>query len=498
MEASKNDKNKQMKLLKDIIYSVRIENVIGSTNIAVEHIAFDSREVAQYCMFVAVKGTQVDGHAFIAKAIELGAIAVVCEDIPEKLVDGVTYIQVLDSSNALGVIASNFYDNPSEKIKLIGVTGTNGKTTSVTLMYELFQLFGERVGLISTVQNKIHNEVYKATHTTPNAIELNALLAKMVEKGCEYCFMEVSSHAVDQKRIAGVSFSGGIFTNISRDHLDYHKTFDNYIAAKKAFFDVLPSEAFALTNEDHEYGQVMVSETKAKVYSYGLNAIANFKAKILENRLDGSLLTIDNKEVYTKLIGKFNAYNALVAYAVGVLLGKEELEVLTMLSNLTPPEGRFQHVISDTGVIAIVDYAHTPDALENVLNTIKNIRTGNELVITIVGCGGDRDKGKRPLMAEVACRLSDQVVFTSDNPRSEEPEAIIRDMEEGVPAKDYRKTLSIVQRREAIKTACSIARKDDIILIAGKGHEKYQIVKDEVLDFDDKETVVEILKKMNK
>ncbi|MCT4581234.1 MAG: UDP-N-acetylmuramoyl-L-alanyl-D-glutamate--2,6-diaminopimelate ligase [Flavobacteriales bacterium] len=487
-----------MKLLKDIIYSVRIENVIGSTNVAVEHVAFDSREVAQYSLFVAVNGTQVDGHEYIAMAIQKGAVAIVCEVVPEELIEGVTYIQVLDSSNALGIVAANFYDNPSEKIKLVGVTGTNGKTTSVTLMYELFQLFGERVGLISTVQNKIHNEVYKATHTTPNAIELNALLAKMVEKKCTYCFMEVSSHAVDQKRVAGVCFSGGVFTNISRDHLDYHKTFDNYIAAKKAFFDALPSDAFALTNEDHEYGEVMMSETKAKVHSYGLNAVADFKAKILENRLDGSLLVIDGKEVYTKLIGKFNAYNALVAYAVGVLLGKEELEVLTMLSSLTPPEGRFQHVISETGVIAIVDYAHTPDALENVLNTIKNIRTGNELVITVVGCGGDRDKGKRPLMAEVACRLSDQVVFTSDNPRSENPETIIQEMEAGVPAKDYRKTLSITHRREAIKTACSIARKDDIILIAGKGHEKYQIIKDEVLDFDDKEIVIEILKKLNK
>jgi len=487
-----------MKLLKDIIYSVRIEDVIGVTNIAVEHLAFDSRKVKQYSVFVAVKGTQVDGHLYISKAIEKGAVAIVCQELPEVLEDSVTYIKVLDSSNALGVIASNFYDNPSEKIKLIGVTGTNGKTTSVTLMYDLFQLFGAKVGLISTVENKINNEVYVATHTTPDAIELNELLAKMVEKGCQYCFMEVSSHAVSQKRIAGISFSGGVFTNISRDHLDYHKTFDSYISAKKVFFDMLPERAFALTNIDQEHGETMVQDTKAKVYNYGLNSIADFKAKILENRFDGSLLSIDNKEVYTKLIGEFNAYNSLVAYAVGVLLGKEELEVLTMLSSLRPPEGRFQHFVSKSGVIAIVDYAHTSDALENVLKTIKNIRTGNELVITVVGCGGDRDKGKRPLMAEVASRLSDQVIFTSDNPRNENPETIIEEMEAGVAAENYRKTLSVTQRKEAIKTACSLARKDDIILIAGKGHEKYQIVNEVVLPFDDKETVLEILKKLNK
>lgn len=487
-----------MKLLKEIIYSVRIEDVIGSTNIAIEHMAFDSREVTQYSVFIAMKGTQVDGHLYIEKAIEKGAVAIICQKLPSELKNGVTYIKVLDTANALGIIAANFYDNPSEKIKLIGVTGTNGKTTSVSLMYELFQLFGTKAGLISTVENKIHNEVYKATHTTPDAIELNQLLAKMVEKGCQYCFMEVSSHAVSQKRIAGVHFSGAVFTNISRDHLDYHKTFDNYITAKKAFFDGLPEEAFALTNIDHEHGETMVQDTKAKVYHYGLNSFADFKAKILENRFDGSLLLINNKEVYTKLIGEFNAYNSLVAYAVGVLLGKEELEVLTMLSSLNAPEGRFQHFVSETGVIAIVDYAHTSDALENVLKTIKNIRTGNELVITVVGCGGDRDKGKRPLMAEVATRLSDQVIFTSDNPRTENPESIITEMEAGVAPENYKKTLSITQREEAIKTACSLARKDDIILIAGKGHEKYQIINNEVLDFDDKETVIRILKKMNK
>jgi UDP-N-acetylmuramoyl-L-alanyl-D-glutamate--2,6-diaminopimelate ligase len=487
-----------MKLLKEIIYSVRIEDVIGSTNIAVEHLAFDSREVTQYSVFIAMRGTQVDGHLYIEKAIDKGAVAIICEELPEYLKEGITYIKVLDSADALGTVAANFYDSPSEKLKLIGVTGTNGKTTSVSLMYELFQLFGAKVGLISTVENKIHNEVYVATHTTPNAIELNKLLAKMVEKGCQFCFMEVSSHAIAQKRIAGVHFSGAVFTNITRDHLDYHKTFDNYIAAKKAFFDALPAEAFALTNIDQEHGETMVQDTKAKIYHYGLNSFADFKAKILENRFDGSLLSIDNREIHTKLIGEFNAYNSLVAYAVGVLLGKEELEVLTMLSNLSAPEGRFQHFVSKTGVIAIVDYAHTSDALENVLKTINNIRTGNELVITVVGCGGDRDKGKRPLMAEVASRLSDQVIFTSDNPRTENPESIITEMEAGVAADNYKKTLSITQRKEAIKTACNLARKDDIILIAGKGHEKYQLVNGEVLQFDDKETVIEILKKLNK
>lgn len=487
-----------MKLLKDIIYSVRIDSIIGSTNIAVENIASDSRKITQYGVFVAINGTQIDGHLYINKAIEKGAIAIICETLPNNIVNGVTYVKVVDSADALGFVASNFYNNPSENIKLIGVTGTNGKTTSVTLMFELFKLFGEKVGLISTVQNIVHNQKYESTHTTPNAIELNSLLAKMVKKKCSYCFMEVSSHAIEQKRISGVKFSGGVFTNISREHLDYHKTLDNYIKVKKTFFDKLPSSAFAITNIDQEHGELMIRDSKAKKYTYGLNSYADYKAKILENRLDGSLLTIENKEIHTKLIGKFNAYNSLVAYAVGVLLGKEELEVLTMLSNLTPPEGRFQHIISKTGVIGIVDYAHTPDALENVLNTIKNIRTGNELVITVIGCGGDRDKGKRPIMAEVACKLSDQVIFTSDNPRTENPNDIIKDMEKGVPAKDYKKTLSITQRKDAIKTACNMARKDDIILIAGKGHEKYQIIGNEVFDFDDKEIVIEILKKLDK
>ena len=487
-----------MKLLKDILYSVSIKETVGSTNVEVSGLAFDSRSVNESFTFVAVNGSQVDGHNYISIAIDNGAKSIICEQFPAVLVDEVTYVRVADSAFSLGVVASNFYDNPSEKIKLIGVTGTNGKTTSVTLMYEMFQSLGEKVGLLSTVENKINDKVYKATHTTPNAIELNALLSKMVEADCKYCFMEVSSHAVDQKRIAGVRFSGGVFTNITRDHLDYHKTFENYFEAKKGFFDALPSDAFVLTNSEQEFGEEIMKDTKAKVYTYGLNAYSNFRAKILENQFDGSLLLIDNKEVYTKLIGKFNAYNSLVTYAVGVLAGYDELDVLTKLSNLTPPDGRFQQDVSATGVIAIVDYAHTPDALENVLKTIKNIRTGNETVITVVGCGGDRDKGKRPLMAKVACQLSDQVLFTSDNPRSENPETIIEEMEAGIPAQDYKKTLSITNRKEAIKTACKMANKGDIVLVAGKGHETYQIIGDEVLDFDDYKIVKETLKKLNK
>lgn len=487
-----------MKLLKDIIYGARIEEIVGVSNLAIEHVAFDSRKVRKCTLFIAVKGTQADGHGFINQAIENGAEGIVCEVMPVELKKGVTYIRVKNSSEALGIIASNFYENPSEKLKLVGVTGTNGKTTSVTLLYDMFRLLGNKVGLISTVQNKVHTEVVEATHTTPDAIQLNELLYKMVEKGCTYCFMEVSSHAVDQKRIAGVKFSGGVFTNITRDHLDYHKTFDNYIAAKKGFFDALSEDAFALTNMDDVHGDTMVLDTKADKHTYGVKNFADFKGKIIENRFDGLVLEINHKEVYTKLIGDFNAYNALVAYGVGILLGQNELDVLTTLSNLSAPEGRFQHIASKTGITAIVDYAHTPDALENVLKTIKNIRTGNEMVITVVGCGGDRDRGKRPLMADIACQYSDQVVFTSDNPRSEDPEMIIDEMKEGVSASDFRKTLSITNRKEAIKTACSISHTGDIILIAGKGHEKYQIVGDEVLPFDDMEIVVETFKNLDK
>lgn len=487
-----------MKLLKDIIYGVRIEEVVGSTNIAIEHVAYDSRQVTKFSMFVALRGTQVDGHGFIEKAIADGAVAIICEDLPNELKDGVTYIKAVNSSTALGVVAGNFYEHPSEKLKLIGVTGTNGKTTSVTLMYDLFRLFGEKVGLISTVVNKIHNEVIASTHTTPNVLDLNELLSKMVEKGCKFCFMEVSSHAVHQHRIHGVQFAGGVFTNITRDHLDYHKTFDAYIAAKKGFFDMLPASAFALTNADQTHGETMVSDTKAKVFTYSVNQPSDFKTKVIENSFSGLHLMVDNKDAFLKLIGDFNAYNATVAYVVAVLLGKDKLEVLAALSSLEPPAGRFQQYASQTGVTAIVDYAHTPDALENVLKTIKNIRKGNEMVITVVGCGGDRDKGKRPVMADIATKFSDQVILTSDNPRTEDPEVIIQEMKDGVAIDNVKKVLSITSRKEAISTACALAHGGDILLIAGKGHEDYQIIGTEKIHFDDYETVTETLKNLNK
>ncbi len=487
-----------MRLLKDIIYGVRIENVIGSTNIAIDGIAYDSRNIVQFGMFVAIPGTQVDGHDFIPKAIEAGAIAILCEKQPETLVEGIAYIIVKDAASSLGVVASNFYDNPSEKMKLVGVTGTNGKTTSATLMYNLFRMMGYKAGLISTVVNRIHTEEVRATHTTPNSLDLNKLLAEMVDKGCEYCFMEVSSHAVAQKRISGLHFTGGIFTNISRDHLDYHGTFDNYIVAKKGFFDTLPSGAFALTNADQALGETMVQDTKARVYTYALNSVADFKAKILENQFNGLHLHIDGQELYSKLIGGFNAYNILAAYSAATLLGHDKIDILTTISSLNSVEGRFEYLRSAKGVTGIVDYAHTPDALENVLKTIKDIRTGNELVITVVGCGGDRDKGKRPLMASIACQFSDQVIFTSDNPRSENPEAIIQDMQKGVEPIDYKKTVAIPNRREAIKMAVSMAHAGDILLIAGKGHENYQIIGDETFPFDDMEILNETLKVLDK
>ncbi len=487
-----------MKLLKDIIYGVRIDDIVGSTNIAIEHVAYDSRKVSQFTMFVALKGTQVDGHVFIEKAIADGAESIVCEELPKVLHKNITYIKVANSAKALGIIAANFYDNPSEKLKLIGVTGTNGKTTSVTLMYDLFRLFGLKVGLISTVVNKIHNEVIPSTHTTPNSLDLNDLLHKMVEKGCKFCFMEVSSHAVDQSRVHGVKFAGGVFTNITRDHLDYHKTFDNYITAKKGFFDALPEGSFALTNADQTHGETMVQDTRAKVYTYSVKNPSDFRTKVIENRFEGLHLEVDKKDTHLKLIGDFNAYNATVAYAVAVLLGKDRLEVLAALSNLEPPAGRFQQIVTDTGINAIVDYAHTPDALENVLKTIKNIRTGNEMVITVIGCGGNRDKGKRPIMAEIAARLSDQVILTSDNPRFEDPDAIIEEMKTGVPPQDFKKVLSITKRKEAISTACALAHSGDILLVAGKGHENYQIIGDEVLPFDDLKIVTETLKNLNK
>lgn len=482
-----------MKLLKDILYKAGIEDIIGSTNIAVEKIGFDSRKIEKFSVFVALRGTQVDGHDFLEKAVEGGVVAVVCEKFPEQTSSKVTYVKVKNSHIALGYMAANFYDNPSEKIKLVGVTGTNGKTTTATMLYELFKTLGRKVGLLSTVRNLIGNEVVLATHTTPDPLQLNSLLSKMVEVGCTHCFMEVSSHAIHQNRIKGVQFDGAVFTNITHDHLDYHGTFDEYIKAKKMFFDGLSDSAFALVNTDDKQGEIMLQNCKATKRTYAFKSLADYKGKIIENQFDGLLLNIQGNEVWTKLIGAFNAYNALAVYAVAELLGEDKIDILTALSKIGAVEGRFQYIKSESGVVGIVDYAHTPDALENVLKTIKEIRTGNETVISVIGCGGDRDKAKRPIMAQIACDLSDKVLFTSDNPRSENPESIIKDMEKGVEPIHFKKTLSITDRREAIKAACSMCQAGDIVLIAGKGHEKYQEINGERFPFDDMQTLKEML-----
>ncbi|MBL4624905.1 MAG: UDP-N-acetylmuramoyl-L-alanyl-D-glutamate--2,6-diaminopimelate ligase [Flavobacteriales bacterium] len=482
-----------MKLLKDILYKAGIDEVVGSTNAAIEKICFDSRSVTKLSLFVAVPGTQVDGHDFIDQAVEDGAVAIVCETLPAQLNSKITYVVVADCSRALGFIASNFYENPSEEIKLVGITGTNGKTTTATLLYDLFTSLGYKVGLLSTVRNMIGNEEVPASHTTPDSLQLNALLMEVVGKGCTHCFMEVSSHAIDQNRIAGLSFDGAVFTNITHDHLDYHKTFDAYITAKKTFFDGLSDDAFALVNADDSRGSVMVQNCKAKKYTYALKTMADYKCRIIENQFDGLVLSIDNSEVWTKLIGSFNAYNLLTIYAVSTLLGEEKMDVLTSLSKLVSVEGRFEYFKTENSITGIVDYAHTPDALKNVLKTINDIRTGNEQVIAVVGCGGDRDADKRPKMAGIACELATKVVFTSDNPRSEDPSMIIEDMQKGVEPQYFKKTLSITDRKEAIKAASAMATEGDIILIAGKVHEKYQEIKGEKLPFDDMETLVYML-----
>lgn len=483
-----------MKLLSDILYKVKLEEITGSTHMAISSVAFDSRKVKKDSLFVATAGTSVDGHDYINKAIESGAVAIVCERIPDEKKESITYVKVTDSTAALGIIACNYFDNPSEKLKLVGVTGTNGKTTTVTLLFNLFKSLGYSVGLLSTVQNKINNTVIPSTHTTPDALSLNELLNVMVEQGCEYAFMEVSSHAVVQNRIAGISFTGAVFSNITHDHLDYHKTFDEYIKAKKKFFDNLPNTAFALVNRDDKNGMVMMQNTRATKNTYSLQSVADFKCKIIENHLNGLLLNIDNQEVWVKLIGTFNAYNVLAVYATAVLLKQNKTNILTSLSNLNSVEGRFQYVKSQGGVIGIVDYAHTPDALKNVLETIKDIRTGNEQVITLVGCGGDRDSAKRPVMAAIACEYSNKVILTSDNPRSEDPEAILDQMQKGINPVDAKKTLRIADRKEAIKTALSLSNKGDIILVAGKGHEKYQEIKGVKHPFDDFEILKETIK----
>lgn len=476
-----------MRLLKDILYKARLEEVIGSTNVAVERIEFDSRKVSSFTAFVAVRGTQTDGHKYIDSAIESGAAAVICEELPEKPKPEITYVKVRNSAEALGYMAANYYGNPSEDIKLTGITGTNGKTSVVTMSHTLFTSLGQKCGLISTVVNKIGKQETQATHTTPDALSINKLLAEMVDEGCTHCFMEVSSHAIEQHRVTGLKFDVALFTNITHEHLDYHKTFDNYIAAKKKLFDDLDDNATAIYNRDDRRGEIMVQNTAAAKRSFALKTIADYKAKVIENQFTGLQLNINGKDVWTKLVGRFNAYNLLSVYAIADVYGAEELTVLTEISSLNPVAGRFQHIKTQEGVNGIVDYAHTPDALENVLKTINDVRTGNETVICVVGCGGDRDKTKRPVMAKIAATLADRVILTSDNPRTEDPDAIIDDMKRGLDPSKIKKTLSVTQRGEAIRTAAALAKPGDIILVAGKGHETYQEVNGVRNHFDDLE-----------
>ncbi len=486
-----------MKILKDILYKAGIEEVIGNTNVACDSICFDSRTVEEFSLFVAISGTESDGHAYIDQAIQNGAIAIVCETLPEKLIDGVSYVRVQNSRQALGHIASNFYDHPSRELKLVGITGTNGKTTIATLLFELYKSMGNKCGLLSTVVNRIGNKTIDSTHTTADPVQINGLLADMIEAGVTHCFMEVSSHALSQYRVEGLEFDVAVFTNITHDHLDYHKTFDEYIKAKKKLFDGLGESAFALVNQDDFHGEIMVQNTAAKVKTFALKSPADYKAKIIENQFSGLQLSIDGHDVWSKLIGDFNASNLLAIYAVADLLGNDQFEVLTSISSLESVEGRFQYLKGPNNLTAIVDYAHTPDALRNVLKTIQNIRTGNENVITLVGCGGDRDKAKRPEMGKISAEFSDRVILTSDNPRSEDPEVIIDEMKKGIPKSAGKKVLAIVNRREAIKTACSLAQENDIILIAGKGHEKYQEIMGERTHFDDFEEVASALKTLD-
>ncbi len=484
--------------LRDLIYGVTLEAVVGNTGAMIAHLQFDSRKVSLNDCFVAVKGTLTDGHDYIEKAVNQGALAVICEKLPETIINGVTYVQVDDTQKALAIMAANYFGKPSKRMKLIGITGTNGKTTVATLLYELFRKAGYATGLISTVKIMINDETFEATHTTPDSLTLNSYLNKMYIEGVDYCFMEVSSHGIHQKRTEALTFAGGVFTNLSQDHLDYHNTFAEYRDVKKSFFDHLPKNAFALVNEDDKNGLVMIQNTKAKKYTYALKTQADFKAQVLENQFSGLLLKINNNEIWSKLIGNFNAYNLLAIYGVASILELDELEVLRIISELESVTGRFQYQNSDKNITAIVDYAHTPDALKNVLETINSIRTGNETLITVVGCGGNRDKGKRPKMGHIASALSNKVIFTSDNPRNEDPEAIIADIEKGVEPQNFKKTMSITDRKQAIKTACQLAENNDIILIAGKGHESYQEIKGERFDFDDFKIVNEFLKQLNK
>ncbi len=486
-----------MILLRDILAHAEAFAVTGRTDIGIDSLQFDSRKVGPGTMFFAICGSASDGHDYIDMAIAQGAVAIVCEKLPGSLREGICYAGVNNSKRALGIIASAFYGNPSAKLNLVGVTGTNGKTTSVTLLHSLFRALGYGTGLLSTIRNQVNETVVPSTHTTPDPLQINELLHRMVKEGCEYCFMEVSSHAADQQRIAGLTFRGGVFTNLTHDHLDYHKTFDAYLKAKKSFFDNLPADAFALVNKDDRNGVVMLQNTRAWKYTYSLQSMADFRCKIMENQFQGLQLSIDGQDVWFRLIGNFNAYNLLLVYGTAMLLGQDKIEVLAQMSRLEPVNGRFNYVRSDTGITAIVDYAHTPDALQNVLETINAIRDHNEQLITVVGAGGNRDSAKRPVMAKIACNLSDRVILTSDNPRFEEPEDILSDMQKGVEAYQAKKVLVIMNRYEAIKTACALAKPNDILLVAGKGHENYQEIKGVKHPFDDKEVLHEIFTNNN-
>jgi UDP-N-acetylmuramoyl-L-alanyl-D-glutamate--2,6-diaminopimelate ligase len=488
-----------MAILQEILYKVSIRSVNGKLDQKISDVQIDSRKVQKGSAFVAVRGSYADGHQYIDSALEKGAAAIICETLPDPMQKGVTYVCVENSAIAAGYMAHNLNGQPSEKMKLVGVTGTNGKTTIATLLYKLFSALGYKTGLLSTVENQIGEKVIPATHTTPDTISLNNLLRQMADEGCTHVFMETSSHAIDQHRIAGLHYEGGIFTNITHDHLDYHKTFDEYIRVKKAFFDGLPSAAFALSNADDKRGPVMLQNTHAKKYFYGLRTMAEFKGKILENNLTGLVMSINDQEVHFRLIGEFNAYNLLAVFGTAICIGEEKQEVLRCLSVLTGAEGRFDYQLSPKEkILGIVDYAHTPDALTNVLTTIQKLRKGQEQIITVVGCGGDRDRTKRPLMGEAACAYSDKVIFTSDNPRSEDPGEIIREMETGLNTAAKRKYLSIVDRKEAIRTAVSISGSRDILLVAGKGHEKYQEIKGIKFPFDDKAVLKEMFELLDK
>jgi UDP-N-acetylmuramoyl-L-alanyl-D-glutamate--2,6-diaminopimelate ligase len=482
-----------MKILKDILYGISLQSLTGDRESPVAGIYFDSRKVVAGSLFVAVKGLTVDGHDYIEQAIANGATVIVCEDIPKKTEDNVTIVQTTNSAKSLGIIASNFYGRPSEKLKLVGITGTNGKTTVATLLYDLFKHQGYKVGLISTVQNKIDDRVLDASYTTPDAIQLNELLNQMVAEGCTHCFMEVSSHALVQHRVAGIHFTGGVFTNISHDHLDYHKTFDDYISAKKILFNQLSSDSFALVNVDDKRGGIMLQNTRADKFKMGIKSMADFRVRVIHNTLQGLELNFGGVDVWFKLIGEFNAYNLMTVYATAVLLGEDKEDVLSALSVSSGVNGRFEKVENKANVLAIVDYAHTPDALENVLKTIDELRTKNELLVTVVGCGGDRDREKRPDMAKIAASFSDKVILTSDNPRSEDPKQILEEMRTGIPKSFEKNVMVIEDRKEAIRTACNLTADQDIILVAGKGHETYQEVKGKRHHFDDKEVLNEIL-----